>query len=201
MRKIVMFNRVTPEGYFAGPDGDYQSLIVPDQEVDRDGAKGIPGTDTVILGRRTYKIFDAFWPHALENPNLPPEARAFAIGLNDMTKLVFSTTLKEVTWKNSRLLRKFDPDEIQSMKMAPGKNMIVLGSGSIVSQLAQHRLIDEYQFVISPVLIGSGQPLLRGLSSSVALELKEAKAYPSGNVMLRYAPTGARQEYTHFQKM
>ncbi len=195
-----MFNRVTPEGYFSGPDGNWQSLAVPDQELDRSAAKGIPGTDTILLGRRTYEIFEAFWPHALDNPNLPPEMRAMAIGLNEMTKLVFSKTLKEVTWKNSRLLHKLDPHEIQAMKSQPGKDMIVLGSGSIVSQLTQHGLIDEYQFVVSPILLGSGQPLLSGLSTSMALELKEAKSYPSGNVMLRYAPRIARQTTAHFQQ-
>ena len=196
-----MFNRVTPEGYFAGADGNYQSLTVPDQEIDRAGAEGIPGTDTVLLGRRTYEIFEAFWPHAQEIPNLPPEALAFAIALNSMTKLVFSKTLKEVNWKNSRLLRELDPEEIRAMKAQSGKDMIVLGSGSIVSQLAQHGLIDEYQFVVSPIILGSGKPLLTGLSTSIALELKEAKAFPSGNVILRYVPRASRESFPHFQKM
>ncbi len=86
------------------------------------------------------------------------------------------------------------------MKSRPGKDMIVLGSGSIVSQLTQHGLIDEYQFVVSPILIGSGLPLLTGLSTSMALELKEAKSYPSGNVMLRYAPQTEHQNAAHFQQ-
>lgn len=110
-----------------------------------------------------------------------------AVMLNESTKLVFSRTRDEVTWKNSRLLDKFDPREIEAMKRQPGKDMIVFGSGSIVSQLTQAGLIDEYQFAVSPVLLGSGRPLLTGVSKSVALDLQEAKGYPSGNVMLRYA--------------
>ncbi len=90
-----MFNRVTPEGYFAGSDGNWQRLAVPDHELDQSAAEGIPSADTILLGRRTYEIFEAFWPHALNNPNLPLEMRAMAIGLNNMTKLVFSKTLKE----------------------------------------------------------------------------------------------------------
>ena len=109
-----------------------------------------------------------------------------AIMFNETPKLVFSRTLKEVTWKNSRLLHEFDPREIEAMKRQPGKDMIVFGSGSIVSQLTQHGLIDEYQFVVSPILLGSGQPLLSGVSTKLPLDLQEAKKYPSGNVMLRY---------------
>jgi dihydrofolate reductase len=200
MRRIVMFNRVTLEGYFAGPDGNWQSLAVPDKELDRSAAEAMPGTDMILLGRRTYEVLEAFWPHALDNPNLPPEMRAMAIGLSEMTKLVFSKTLKEVTWRNSRIMHELDPHEIQAMKRQPGKDMIVLGSGSIVSQLTQHGLIDEYQFVVSPILLGGGRPLLSGLSTSVPLELKEAKGYPSGNVLLRYAPLTARPATAHFQQ-
>jgi dihydrofolate reductase len=183
-----MFNRVTPEGYFSGPDGNWQSLAVPDPELDKSAAKGMPSVDTILLGRRTYEIFEAFWPHALETPNLSQEMRAMATTLNESTKIVFSRTLGDVTWKNSRLLHNVDPGEIKAMKQQPGKDMMILGSGSIVSQLTQHRLIDEYQFVISPVLLGRGQPLLSDVSTSMTLELKEAKAFRSGNIMLRYAP-------------
>jgi dihydrofolate reductase len=104
-----------------------------------------------------------------------------------MTKLVFSRTLKDVTWRNSRLLRELDPREIETMKQQPGKDMIVFGSGSIVSQLTQHGLIDEYQFAVCPILLGSGRPLFTDVSKSTRLHLLEAKAYPSGDVMLRYA--------------
>ncbi len=195
MRRIVMFNRVTADGYFAGPDGNLD-WVVPDAELDKAGAAGIPGTDTVLFGRRTYEMFASFWPYALDdspsspNPHMPrqrsPEMRAMAVMLNEATKLVFSTTLKEVTWKNSRLLRTFDPQEIEAMKRAPGKDMIVFGSGAIVSQLTAYGLIDEYQFVVDPVLLGRGKRLLSELPTSTALRLEEAKAYPSGNVMLRY---------------
>jgi dihydrofolate reductase len=195
MRRIVMFNRVTVDGFFAGPDGSLD-WVVPDKDLDRAGASGIPGTDTVLFGRRTYEMFAAFWPYALDdsptspNPHMPrqrsPEMRAMSTMLNEATKLVFSRTLKEVTWNNSRVLPTFDPREIEAMKRQPGKDMIVFGSGSIVSQLTKHGLIDEYQFVVDPVLLGKGKRLLGDLPTSTKLELKEAKAYPSGNVMLRY---------------
>jgi dihydrofolate reductase len=101
--------------------------------------------------------------------------------------LVFSRTLKDVTWRNSRLLHELDPHKVEAMKRQPGKDMIIFGSGSIVSQLTQHGLIDEYQFVVCPILLGSGRPLLSGVSKSASLDLLEAKRYKSGDVMLRYA--------------
>lgn len=196
MRRIVMFNRVTADGYFAGPDGNLD-WVVADPEVDRAGAEATAAYDTVLLGRRTYEIFESFWPHALGDTSTSPdphsagaqteEMRAMAIMLNESTKLVFSRTVKSVTWKNSLLQHELDPSEIESLKRAPGKDMIVLGSGSIVSQLTQHGLIDEYQIVVSPVLIGSGRPLLSDAPTNRALDLQDAKKYPSGNVMLRYS--------------
>jgi dihydrofolate reductase len=100
--------------------------------------------------------------------------------------VVFSRTRDEVTWRNSRLLRELEPDVIEAMKREPGQNILVFGSGSIVSQLTEHGLIDEYQFVVNPILIGQGRPLLDNLSKSARLNVVEAKAYPTGNVMLRY---------------
>ena len=105
--------------------------------------------------------------------------------------MVFSRTLPDVTWKNSRLLRVFDPREIEAMKRQPGKDMIVFGSGSMVSQLTQHGLIDEYQLVVCPVFLGNGRPLLGSVSKRVELDLLEAQPYRSGDVLLRY---GRRRE-------
>jgi len=104
-----------------------------------------------------------------------------------MNKLVFSKTLQNATWKNSRVLHELDRHEIETLKNQPGKNMILFGSGSIVSQLTQHGLIDEYQFVVCPIFVGSGRPLLSHVSKNLKLDLLEAKPYRSGDVLLRYA--------------
>ena len=87
-----------------------------------------------------------------------------------------------------RLIRAFDPREVEAMKKQPGPDMLIFGSGSIASQLTEHGLIDEYRFVVGPVLLGRGRPLISGVPKSSRLDLLEAKTYPSGNVMLRYAP-------------
>jgi dihydrofolate reductase len=85
------------------------------------------------------------------------------------------------------LVREFDPAEIQRLKEQPGKGIIVFGSGTIVSELTKHRLIDEYQFIVSPVLLGNGKQLLGNLTKLTKLRLLEAKSSRAGNVVLRYA--------------
>ena len=200
MRRIVMFNHVTADGYFAGSDGNLD-WVTPDEELDKAAAGGMPGTGTILFGRRTYEQFEAFWPRvAGESPTAPdphapgrrsPEIRAMATWIDQATKVVFSRTLKDVTWRNSHLLHEFDPREIDAMKTKPGADMIIFGSGSIVSQLTEHGLIDEYRFVVSPILLGSGRPLLSNVPTSLGLDLLEATEYRSGNVVLRYAPDGS----------
>ena len=196
-RRIVTFEWITADGFFAGPDGNLD-WVVPDEEQAKAAARDIPNFDTVLFGCRTYEIFEEFWRHVVvddagtvPDPHRPgrrsPEHGAIAIAFNKMSKLVFSRTLKDVTWRDSRLVRELDPRGIKTMKMQPGKDMIIFGSGSIVSQLTQHGLIDAYQLGVCPVFLGKGQPLLTGVSKHVRLDLLEAKALPSGDVMLRYS--------------
>jgi dihydrofolate reductase len=194
MRRIVTFNRVSADGYFASPDGGL-GWVVPEEELDRGAADNLGGVGTILFGRRTYDMFESFWPHAVdEDPHQAgrhsPEIRAMARWINDATKLVFSRTRNEVSWKNSRLLGELDPQEVAAMKQEPGKDIMIFGSGSIVSQLTEHGLIDEYQFVVGPVLLGGGRPLVSGVPATTSLELLEAKAYPCGNVKLRYGRRG-----------
>jgi dihydrofolate reductase len=196
MRRIVMFNRVSADGYFAALDGNL-NWVVPEEQLDKVGADSLSDSDTILLGRRTYEMFESFWPHALDDTataadphsagRRSPEIRAMAVWINNATKLVVSKSRKEVTWKNSRLLRDVDPREIDDIKRQPGKTIMIFGSGSIVSQLTQHDLIDEYHFIVGPILLGGGQSLVTGVTKRSSLNLLEAKQYPSGNVALRYA--------------
>ena len=195
MRRIVTFNRVTADGYFTDSQGSLD-WVVPDEELDKAAMEGPRLFDTVLFGRRTYEMFERFWPRALdESPTAPdphrpgrrsPAMRAMATFLNEATKVVFSRTRRDVTWTNSRLVRELDPREIEAMKNQPGRDMILFGSGSIASQLTQHDLVDEYQFVVGPVLLGSGRALIDGVSQRTRLNLLDARPYPSGNLMLRY---------------
>jgi dihydrofolate reductase len=199
-RQIVIFEWMTADGYFADADGRLD-WVVPDDAQARAAARDIGRFDTVLFGRRTYEQFSTFWPRALEDadtttvpdPHRPgrrsQEHRAIAIALNAMTKLVFSRTLRDATWTNSRIVPEFDPTAIRAMKHQPGKDIVVFGSGSFVSQLTEHLLVDEYQFAVCPVFLGSGRPLLAGVSRSVRLDLVDSTRFESGDLMNRYART------------
>jgi len=108
--------------------------------------------------------------------------------INQATKVVFSRTMKDVTWKNTRVVPELNAGEVEAIKRAPGKDIMIFGSGSIVSKLTELGLIDEYQFIASPVFLGIGRPLISGVKKRVRLDLVESKAYKSGNVKLRYVP-------------
>jgi dihydrofolate reductase len=196
-RRIVAFNRVTADGYFAAPDGNLD-WVVPDDALDKAAAEQTSAAQegTMLFGRRTYEMFENFWPRALDDPGgapdphargrRSPELRALAVWINDAAKYVFSRTRKSVTWKNSRLFHAFDPRQIADLKNQPGGDIMLFGSGSIASLLTGHGLIDEYRFVVCPVLLGGGRSLVTGLSQIVKLTFREATPYPSGNVLLRY---------------
>ena len=195
MRKIIAFDRVSADGYFSTPDGKLD-WTVPDEQLDRDngGRAAESGAGTMMFGRRTYEMFESFWPHVLDAPTDPhhagrasPAIRAMAEYINAAQKIVFSTTRADVTGNNSRLLRDVDPAEVEAIKNEPGKDIMIFGSGSVVSRLSAHGLVDEYHFVVGPLLLGDGRSLVRDVGTQVRLELLEAKPYPSGNVVLRYA--------------
>jgi dihydrofolate reductase len=200
MRRTLMFNHVTIDGYFAGSDGNL-NWVVPDEEIDKAAVQRMPTIDTILLGRRTYELFEAYWPHALNDSETAADPhdssrrsstlRDMAVWINEAKKLVFSRTLKKVGWKNTSILPAIDPPAIQGMKREQGGDMIVFGSGSVVSELTKHGLIDEYQFVVNPVLLGSGKRMMESVSNSLKLELIEAKKYSSGNVVLRYTAAPA----------
>ena len=191
-----MFNWVTADGYFAASDGNLD-WVIPDPEQVKAAVDAILRFDTILFGRRTYELFTGFWKDAVDDALTAPDPHhsgrrtrehgAIGMWLNEATKFVFSRTLKDVTWKNSRIIRELDSAEIGAMKRQSGRDMMVFGSGSIVSQLTQHGLIDEYQLLVCPILLGSGRRLLDGVTRSATLDLLESQKYKSGDVMLRYA--------------
>jgi len=194
----MMFNRISADGFFASTDANLD-WIVPDDQIDEEGAKATPETDTVLFGRKTYEMFASFWPLVVQNPEqasdphiqgrrVTPATRTMALMLNDAKKIVFSKSLKEAKWNNSRIARELDPRAIEELKRQPGKSIIIFGSGSLVSQLTQHGLIDEYMLVVNPIFLGRGRSLLAELNGRTRLKLEEARPYKSGNVVLRYVP-------------
>lgn len=193
-RRIVMFNQVSADGFFSDAHGGLD-WIVSDPEIHARAVAGMPQTDTILFGRHTYEQFASFWPGALQNLDAAgphgsdkrdPAFAAMARWLNDSQKLVFSTSLTHADWHNTELVPQLEPKAVAKRKQTPGKNLMIFGSGSLVSQLSEHGLIDEYRFVVCPILLGEGRTLLGDLSKRVKLELLEAQPFRSGNVMLTY---------------
>lgn len=188
MRKVIMFNRVSVDGFFAGPNGEIDWFIV-DPELDEAlHPMGHPDTvlpDMVLLGRVTYQLFESYWPKVAADPSATKEERIIADELNQMTKVVFSKTLKEVSWENTKLVKGDVTKEVSSLKQGKGSDILIFGSGTIVQQLTAGGLIDEYLFAVTPVILGAGKSLFNGVKKR-ELELLEARSFKSGNVLLHY---------------
>lgn len=188
MRKVIMFNRVSVDGFFAGPNGEIDWFIV-DPELDKAlHSMGQPDAalpDTVLLGRVTYQLFESYWPKVATDSNVPKEDRVIADELNQMTKVVFSKTLKEVSWENTKLVKGDVAKEVGRLKQEKGSDIMIFGSGTIVQQLTAERLIDAYLFAVTPVILGAGKSLFTGVKK-LNLELLETRDFKSGNVLLRY---------------
>lgn len=188
MRKVIMFNRISIDGYFAGQNGEIDWFI-PDPELDKAlHEMGQPSTvapDTVLLGRVTYQLFESHWPKVAKDPDAPKEARIIADELNQMTKVVFSNTLKEVSWENTKLVKGDVAKEVGRLKQEKGSDILIFGSGTIVQQLTASGLIDEYLFAVTPVILGAGKSLFKGVKK-LDIEFLDARDFKSGNVLLHY---------------
>jgi dihydrofolate reductase len=183
MRKVVMFNRVSVDGFYAGADGNIDWFIT-DQEVDK-SIHALMHPDTMLLGRITYQLFESVWPAVAVNPNAPKEAKTTANEVNQMAKIVFSKTLQQITWEHARLIQGNLIEEVRSLKQGDGADFVIFGSGTIVQQLADEGLIDEYLIAVTPVVLGTGKLLFNDVKK-FNFELLGAKSFDSGNVLLHY---------------
>ena len=113
-----------------------------------------------------------------------------AEGMNSMPKVVFSRTLNTASWSNTKLVKGDIASEIRKMKKEAGKDMAIFGSGSIISQLAPEGLIDEYQVVLNPVVLGKGRTMFEGLKEKLNLKLTKTRTFANGKAFLCYEPTG-----------
>jgi dihydrofolate reductase len=186
MRKLAVFNNVTLDGYFTGVNGDFSWAHSGSEDADFNAfiADNASGGGQLLLGRITYELMAGYWPtpDAIKNDPIVAE------GMNNMPKVVFSRTLGKVSWSNTKLVKGDIASEIRKMKQRPGKDMAILGSGSIVSQLAPEGLIDEYQIVLNPVVLGRGRTMFDGLKEKLDLKLTETRTFGNGKVFLRYEP-------------
>ncbi len=192
MRKIIVSEFLTLDGVMQAPGGadedrsggfehgGWQQPYV-DDILARMIIEGIAGSGGFLLGRRTYEIFAAYWPTA------PEEEQAFADPLNNLPKFVVSKSLREpLAWNNSTLIAGDVVNEIADLKRQPGNDIMVIGSGELVQMLMKHNLVDEYNLMIHPLVLGSGKRLFRDGSSKQTLKLMDFMTTSKGVTILKY---------------
>src|SRR5436190_394935 len=181
MRKTIISNLVSIAGYFEGPNKELD-WFVTDQHFFDYARELLNTVDTILFGRKTYEMMAAYWPHTTDND------AAITHKMNNLTKIVFSKTLSVVAWNNSRLAKDNFIEEINELKQQPGKDIVIFGSGELVSSLADLGLIDEYRIILNPVSLGKGNPMFKNLEKRLEFKLLKTKSLWSGVVILYYKP-------------
>jgi dihydrofolate reductase len=184
MRKLIVFNSISLDGYFVDQKGDMSWAHNGSAEFDAFVEENAKGGGVLVFGRKTYDLMVSFWPTPMAAQAYPVVAER----MNNLQKVVFSKTMDKPSWNNTRLLKGNIAAEIRKMKQEPGVDMVIMGSGSIVSQLAQEGLIDEYQVVVIPVVLGAGRTMFESVRDRVRLKLTKNRTFSNGNVFLCYEP-------------
>lgn len=181
MQKLMVFNHVTVDNFFESLEHD-MAWAKHDSHTNEFAKKQLGKAGTILFGRVTYEMMASYWPTpqaSLDNPEI-------AGFMNAAEKYVFSNTLNVAAWQNTRLVHGDAVKEVASLKEQEGNDMIIFGSGKLVSALTRAGLIDEYQFMVNPVILGRGTPMFNGLDQPVPLELAHTQPQPNGNILLVY---------------
>ena len=187
MRKLVLFLHASLDGFVEGPKGRMDiGWVSYDAELESFAKEILSTADTVIWGRSTYQMMYGYWPTVPSNPSASQYQLNHAEWIEKTTKVVFSTTLENVDWNNSILVKEDIVGEIKKLKQQSGNDIVILGSPRLAHYLMQHDVIDEYKISVSPVLVGSGLPLFHGLKDQVKLKLIQNKTFDSGAIGLVY---------------
>jgi dihydrofolate reductase len=186
MRKLIVFNHVTLDGYFVSTTGDFSWAHAgnDDPEFAAFVGENASGGGQLLFGRVTYELMANYWPTAIADQHGSEVAK----GMNSMAKVVFSRTLDQATWNNTKLVKGDLVSEVRKMKEEDGPGMAILGSGSIVAQLAPEHLIDEYQMVLDPVALGKGRTMFNGIKDKLSLKLAHSRIFKNGKIYLCYEP-------------
>ncbi|OGO29564.1 MAG: hypothetical protein A2Z16_07000 [Chloroflexi bacterium RBG_16_54_18] len=184
MARLSVFNQISLDGNICDVNGDMSWAHRDDPEWNQFTAQNAGSGGQLVLGRITYDLMAGFWPTAHAVEQIPQVAEK----MNSMPKLVFSRKMREAAWNNTRVFNGDIAGEIRRMKQDSGPDMTILGSGSIVSQLAQRDLIDEYQIVVVPTVLGSGKTMFAGIKERINLKLINVRTFTNGNLLLLYTP-------------
>ena len=179
MRKLIAAINMTLDGFCD------HTAIIADDELHQHYNELLSNADTLLYGRITYQLMESYWPTVVKNPTGNKPMDEFAVIIDNISKIVFSHTLKNVDWKNTKLKKEVIKEEVLDLKQQAGKNILV-GSPSLIVALTQMTLIDEYQLYVHPIISGNGLPLFKNIKDRVNLKLLKTRTLGSGTIMLHY---------------
>ncbi|HVO31544.1 MAG TPA: dihydrofolate reductase family protein [bacterium] len=186
MRTLSVFNQVSLDGYFVDKNGEMRFAHKEDPEWLAFASENASGGGVLVFGRVTYDMMASYWPTPEARKNAPIVAER----MNSLPKIVFSRTLEKASWNNTTLINGDIAARMRALKAEPGPDMVILGSGTIVAQLTDARLIDSYQVVVNPIVLGAGRTMFDGLKEPLNLALTKTRTFGNGNVVLWYEPRG-----------
>jgi dihydrofolate reductase len=184
MRTLTVFNQVSLDGYFTDKNNsiDWAKGNIDDPEWQKYVAGNATGGGVLLFGRKTYDMMKSYWPTEQARKDNAKVAEA----MNALPKIVFSRSLDRVDWKNTTLAKGELVDDVRRMKGESGPEMVILGSGSIVAQLAPTGLIDSYTIIVNPTVLGNGRTMFEGVESPIRLETTSVRKFRNGNTVVTY---------------
>jgi dihydrofolate reductase len=183
MRQLNVFNFLTLNGFYQGARGDLSWHRHGEEEA-KFSQESLGADNALVFGRVTYQMMAAYWPTPLASKSNP----AVAAAMNAAEKMVFSRTLSRADWGHTTLVNTDAVSTLKNLKETAGRNMTILGSGTLLAELADAGLIDNYQFMIDPVALGEGTPAFSHIRRKLDLKLTGTRTFKSGVVLLSYAP-------------
>jgi dihydrofolate reductase len=183
MRKLIAAINMTLDGFCD------HTAVGADDEIHQHYNDLLRSAGTLIYGRITYQLMEDHWPSVVKNPTGNKPMDEFAVLIDNIPKIVYSRTLKNVSWKNTILKNEIIKEDILELKKQPGKP-IFAGSPSLIVALANLDLVDEYQLAVHPAVVGSGLPLFKNIKDRIDLKLLKTKTFGGGAVVLYYEPSG-----------
>jgi len=184
MRKLVVFNSMSLDGFIADSNGDMAWAHKQDQEWTTFVAGNARGEGVLVFGRKTYDMMAGYWPTPMAAKNSPAVAKR----MNGLPKIVFSRTMEKAAWQNTTLLKSELIEEVKGLRQQAGPDLVILGSASIAAQLVKARLIDEYQIALCPIMLGGGKSMFASIQQRLELKLTSSRSFQNGNVFLTYHP-------------
>jgi len=183
MRKLSAFIFTSLNGFFEASKGDI-SWHKHGEEENSYAVESLKAGNTLLFGSKTYQMMASYWPTPIAIKNDPIVAN----GINKADKIVFSRTLKKAGWNNTRIIKANIVEEVRKLKITSGSDMTLMGSGSILTRFAEQGLIDEYQIMLDPVVIGKGTTIFKDIKHKLDLKLITTRTFRSGVVLLSYGP-------------